>query len=193
MPWEKQYNEDFVLDRAMEAFWARGYEATSINDLIQATGINRGSLYNAFDDKHSLFMRVLDHYDRKYRRDFLANLRQRYSPKQAIVSAFKSVHDSTRSGVNRNGCLLINTAIELSPFDPMVEERVAASLDEVRAFFQSAVGDAQDGGEVSTNLAADEIARRLFSLFVSLRVTSRSCPDAELSESILQQVENLLR
>ncbi|MGI9452457.1 MAG: TetR/AcrR family transcriptional regulator, partial [Geminicoccaceae bacterium] len=51
MPWDKQYDEADVLDRAMAAFWANGYEATSINDLVAATGINRGSIYAAFEDK----------------------------------------------------------------------------------------------------------------------------------------------
>jgi len=64
MPWQKCYNENEVLDNAMKAFWSKGYEATSLRDLVKATGINRGSLYNAFPGKRALFMRALDHYDR---------------------------------------------------------------------------------------------------------------------------------
>src|SRR6202011_688874 len=58
----KQFDRDEVLDRAMAAFWTRGYEATSIDDLVQATGIGRGSLYGTFGDKRQLFLAALDHY-----------------------------------------------------------------------------------------------------------------------------------
>ncbi|MCP4983221.1 MAG: helix-turn-helix transcriptional regulator, partial [Gammaproteobacteria bacterium] len=64
MPWQKNYNETNVLEKAMYTFWAHGYEATSMNDLVKATGINRGSIYNAFPNKHALFMSALTHYDR---------------------------------------------------------------------------------------------------------------------------------
>ena len=63
MPWEKQFDSDAVLDKAMQAFWARGYEATSMQDLVDCMGINRGSLYATFGDKHSLFIQALRRYD----------------------------------------------------------------------------------------------------------------------------------
>ena len=91
MPWEKQYDETDVLERAMKAFWARGYEATSINDLVAATGINRGSLYAGFTDKRGLFMRALDHYDREHRQAFLSALQRNYAPRDAILAAFRQV------------------------------------------------------------------------------------------------------
>jgi len=71
VPWEKRYNEEEVLDRATALFWDRGYEATSISDLVAETGLNRGSLYSAFADKRTLFIRSLQHYDKHYRCDFL--------------------------------------------------------------------------------------------------------------------------
>ena len=88
MPWEKTYNEIDVLDNAARAFWSRGFEATSMSDLVKATGINRGSIYSAFSDKRTLFMRSLEHYDCNYRATFLDEISANNSPKQAILSAF---------------------------------------------------------------------------------------------------------
>src|SRR5260370_28771638 len=69
MPWQKSYDETEVLTRAMEAFWSKGYSATSISDLTRATGLNRGSLYSEFIDKRTLYLRALRFYDRHYRRE----------------------------------------------------------------------------------------------------------------------------
>ncbi|MGD9921955.1 MAG: TetR/AcrR family transcriptional regulator, partial [Pseudorhodoplanes sp.] len=71
MPWEKQFDTDEVLEKAMRAFWDRGYEATSLQDLVDHTGINRGSLYATFGDKHALFIAALRRYDESRRVDTL--------------------------------------------------------------------------------------------------------------------------
>ena len=73
MPWKKQFDADSVLDKAMQAFWARGYDATSMQDLVDCTGINRGSLYATYGDKHTLFVAALRMYDEKIRRQLLSD------------------------------------------------------------------------------------------------------------------------
>ena len=87
MPWEKTFDTDEVLGKAMQAFWARGYEATSIQDLLDTMGLNRGSLYATFGDKRSLFIRALRHYDAVHRRAWVVALAQRGSPREAITGA----------------------------------------------------------------------------------------------------------
>ena len=68
MPWEKSFDTEEALGKAMAAFWARGYEATSMQDLVDCMGIGRGSIYAAFGDKRRLFMRALALYDDRHRR-----------------------------------------------------------------------------------------------------------------------------
>src|SRR5260370_13144975 len=80
MPWQKSYDETEVLTRAMEAFWSKGYSATSISDLTRATGLNRGSLYSEFIDKRTLYLRALRFYDRHYRRGLPSALLPHYTP-----------------------------------------------------------------------------------------------------------------
>jgi len=81
MPAEKQFDVDKVLDKAMQAFWLRGYEATSMQDLVDCTGVNRGSLYATYGDKHTLFLAALRMYDDTLRKKMLAELEARFAPR----------------------------------------------------------------------------------------------------------------
>lgn len=189
MPWEKQFDESQVLDRAMQAFWARGYEATSVNDLVAATGINRGSLYAAFSDKHTLFVRALERYDQQHRQRFLEDIEAGHAPREAIVETFRRVVDSSLGGRNRNGCLLVNTAMELSPHDPEVERIVRAGLEDFEAFFRSMIEAGKTDGTIPASVATIETAQMLLSLFLGLRVITRSRPDKALMNTVVAQVE----
>lgn len=88
MPWEKSYDETDVLEAAMRAFWAHGFKATSIADLVAGTGLNRGSLYAGFGNKRDIFLLALQHYDRRYRMEVFEDLRRGKDPKEAIFAAF---------------------------------------------------------------------------------------------------------
>lgn len=134
MPWQKQCNQTDVLEQVMRTFWTHGYEGTSIGDLVSATGINRGSLYSAFDGKRSLYIAALEHFDRIYRSDFLTNLAVKYPPRDAIVVAFDAAARSDGSDGEPGGCFLVNTALELSPHDPDIAVLVQASFAEARPF-----------------------------------------------------------
>ena len=189
MPREKRYDEGEVLDRAMEAFWARGYEATSISDLVAATGINRGSLYAAFTDKRSLFIRALGHYDRHHRLEFLTRLAAVHPPKEAILAAFTEVIAAANA---RKGCLLVNTAIELSPYDPEIAAIVRDSLAAVEAFFRERIQAGQAAGAIRADIDPVEIAQALLGLFLGLRVLTRSRPEKPLMNTILKQARALI-
>ncbi len=192
MPWDKQFKTADVLDKAMHAFWARGYEATSMGDLVGAMGINRASIYATFGNKRSLFIGALKHYDASHRHRFLARLRSWKSPKSAIVGAFEEVISSVLDGGRRDGCLLVNTALELSPHDPEIGEIVRKSLGEVELFFRDMVDRGQAAQEIPLRLDAGEAARALLGLFVGLRVLSRSRPEPDLLRGIARQADALI-
>ncbi len=120
MPRKKEFDVDAVLNKAMEAFWARGYEATSLNDLLDCMQIQRASLYNAFGDKRTLFLETLRRYDVIYRRAEVAKRVNMPSPRQAILGLFQDAVTAVVEHGARNGCFLINTALELSPHDEEV-------------------------------------------------------------------------
>ncbi|MDT8343710.1 MAG: TetR/AcrR family transcriptional regulator [Thermohalobaculum sp.] len=192
MPWEKKYDESDVLDRAVGAFWEHGFEATSISTLVKATGLNRGSLYAAFGDKRGLFLRALDHYDLTRKQHFLNALLADQAPREAIRALFRSVAEGSLEDKDRRGCLLVNTALELAPYDPEIERIVADRLGEVEAFLLDRLQAAQTAGTVRPDLDAENAARLLLSLFIGLRVITRSYPRAKVVDAILDQVDAIL-
>ena len=135
MPRPKAYDATEVLERAMRAFWAHGYEGNFMSDLVDATGINRGSLYTAYADKHALFMESLRYFDQVYRADFLNPIAQHHTGRDAIVAAFKGVCALPEEGETPGGFLLVNTALELSPHDSEVRNFIDGCLSEVEGFF----------------------------------------------------------
>ena len=95
-------------------------------------------------------------------------------------------------GRNRKGCLLVNTALELSPHDPDIERIVQAKLEAVESFFRNRIEDAQKDGTIGPKVQAAETARVLFALFMGLRVITRSRPDRDLMASIVNEAAALL-
>jgi len=87
----REFDEQRVLEAAMDAFWKRGYEATSLAELCKVTGLNKGSLYQAFGDKHSLFMRALAHYEDREYRAVLAVAAESDSPLENIRAAVRKI------------------------------------------------------------------------------------------------------
>ena len=192
MPWEKRYDESDVLTRAMNAFWAHGYEATSMSDLVDATGINRGSIYSAFTDKHTLFVRALKHYDTHHRSEFLRKIGKSNPPKEAILVVFEAAIQARAGGKKPSGCLLVNTALELSDHDPEINEIVRDSLIEVEQFFQRMVEQGQKDRTINKSCNPQETAQALLGLFMGLRVLSRARPEKPLLTTISKQAAMLL-
>ncbi len=192
MPWEKQFNSDDVLMKAMRAFWARGYEATSMTDLVECMGINRGSIYATFGDKRRLFIEALRRYDAVHRQAWVAGLGKSGSPRQAIKGAFEDAIAAVLEAGSRDGCLLVNTALELSPHDEEVAEIVGHGFAEMEAFFREMIERGQASGEFPPHVDPVDTARSLLSLFIGLLVLSRSRQEETLLRSVANQSEDML-
>lgn len=193
MPWEKKYDATEVLERSARTFWSRGYADTSIADIVAATGVNRGSLYAAFSDKRGLFRAVLDHYDAVYRAEFLDHLKDRLGPREAIIEAFCQAGGLGGKTGLPPGCLLVNTALEISPHDPEIAAQVRASLDRLKTFFIDRIGDAISAGELPHDFPANHAAGRLFALFIGLRVMARAGLPDDDRNAIVTDAAGILR
>ncbi len=193
MPWVKKFDNDEALAKAMHAFWVHGYGATSMQDLVDCMGINRGSLYATFGDKQSLFLKALRHYDQVHRRAWAEELRKKDSPRRAIEQTFECVIESVLRSGARDGCLLVNTALELSPHNAEVREVVRHGLAEMETFFHDMIVEGHSRGEIPTAVDPVETARTLLGLLVGLRVFSRSRPEADLLKSVARQAKALLQ
>lgn len=184
MPWEKQFNKDEALDKAMQAFWARGYEATSMQHLVDCTGVNRGSLYATFGDKRALFLSTLAMYDRMRQRMF-ATFEGKHTPREAIRQVFLAfLHDVTEGGMNR-GCFLTNTALELAAHDAEVRRVVATAQQDVEAFFARMIKKGMAAGEIPAHIEVTEAARGLLASLLGMVVLMRSRPERSLLQAIV--------
>jgi TetR/AcrR family transcriptional repressor of nem operon len=184
MPWVKSFNIDETLDIAMRMFWSRGYEATSMQDLVQGMGINRGSLYDTYSDKRSLFIAALRHYDKAHRKTRLAKLEREHSPKVAIEALFVDWIDLVTTDADRRGCFLTNTALELSVHDAEIGAIVATSQKETEQFFRRLIKRGQSIGKIDQALDATQSARLLLAALIGLLVLARSRPERTLLKSI---------
>jgi TetR/AcrR family transcriptional regulator, transcriptional repressor for nem operon len=186
----RSFDEDVVLDAAMERFWKHGYVATSVRDLGDAMGLGAASLYNAFGDKRALFARCLDRYLDANMRARIVRFEANLPPRPAIEALLAEIVE--RSMHDRLGCMLVNSALEIAPHDAAIAEVVAARLGELEAFFRRCVIAGQRDGSINADREATDLARLLLTTVIGLRVLARGRPDRALLEGAVRQVLALL-
>lgn len=180
----KEFDQEQVLDRAMQTFWLKGYEATSIQDLVEQMEINRGSLYDTFGDKRSLFLSAIEFYDQRVVSSFLETLSQPGSPKAALIDFLQGVVVRAADPRGR-GCLITNSAVELSPHDPQIKACVAANLNRIESALYKTLRRAQLQHEISQEKDPRAIARFLLNTLQGLRVISKVDPDPDRLRDIV--------
>ncbi|EPJ49943.1 MAG: hypothetical protein OFPI_21760 [Osedax symbiont Rs2] len=192
MPWEKSFNEQNAIESAMNIFWEKGYEATSISNLIQGTGVNRGSLYNAFGGKRQLFTQALLKYDIQTRRAFLADLEALDNPVLAFKTLFNTLVQQADSETQPKGCFLVNTSIEIAEHDQETKDIVTQAFIEFEAFFRRGIEVAKARSEMPSTIDAAQTAKVLFSLVVAMRVLGRGVYDQLSLQIIADQAQQLI-
>ncbi|RPH77190.1 MAG: TetR/AcrR family transcriptional regulator [Candidatus Rokuibacteriota bacterium] len=186
MPRPPEFEREVVLDRAMRAFWSRGYEATSIQHLVERTGIQRGSLYGAFGDKRALFLAAIEHYDRVMTAKLLATLDAPGSGLGAIRRFFRLKVDAAQERSRPRGCLVTNSATELASRDRRTASRIGATLGRIEAAFHRAVIRGQQAGEIDPERDARALARFLTSSAQGLSVMAKASPERAPLEDIVK-------
>lgn len=179
MPWEKNFDIDETLTRAMQAFWVHGYEATSMQDLVKATGVNRASIYATYGDKRALFITSLRKYDGDVRRRMLAELAETRTPSEAIGAVFDKFISQTSVPQGNWGCFLVNTALELAAHDDEIAELVNAAHDEIEAFFLAMIRKGQQSGAFAADRDAKPLAHQALASLLGMLVMIRSRPKEE--------------
>lgn len=187
MPRLKNFDEQVALERAMEVYWAKGYEGTSIHDLVAAMGINKGSLYNTFGSKKELFTRAFLKYDRERRRTLLAQLEKLGDSYAAIANLFEWFVSQSESDPARKGCLMVNTALELPNHPADVQEVVSAAIEDFEAFFERTIRIGQERGQILATLDPTQAAPWLLSQALGLRVLSRGALPSDRLHAIRAQ------
>ena len=193
MPWEKSFDEDEAVGKAMKVFWQKGFAPASMADLIAGTGITRGSLYNAFGGKEQLFVKALQKYDKDQRRARLAELEAMDDPQRAIAQLFDGLVAETVADAEKKGCFLVNTASELTTHGEQVNAIVRNGLREIEAFFRRSIEVAQARQQIPATLDPQATAKGLLAMIIAIRVLGRGMFDESSLKTIAAQAQQLLR
>ena len=140
----REFDIDEALRRAMDAFWAKGYEATSLADLTKAMGVQKASLYGTFGDKHKLFTAALTRYAHDGIERLRAELDRPEAPLDAVRGLFHTMVDNTVAPKGKRGCFCVNAAVELAPHDPAVGDIVREHVRGMEQVFAEALERARE-------------------------------------------------
>lgn len=167
------FDTEAAVERAMGVFWSRGYHATALPDLLRATRLSRGSLYAAFGDKHSLFLRALD----RYIVDALARMDIELGPGRDPVDGLRAYVagyvDRTSGAQGRRGCLLVATSMELGGRDAEVGRRIANFFKAMEGRLTDAFSRVGKAGRLADGVEPSSAARVLTCFVEGLRVVGK--------------------
>lgn len=167
----REFDENVVLQKAMELFWKQGYEKTSLNDLVEYMGIHRRSLYDTFGDKHTLFLKAMDFYQELIRSNIQAGVSKAETAKQAIQFIFDFIIEGYED--KQWGCLTVNSATELALMDKEIKERTERIFMQTEQLIADLVRKGQQAGEISTNYDSEILAEVLHNTLHGIRVQLR--------------------
>lgn len=179
----KRFDESEVLDRVMRLFWERGYDATSIQDLLDATGLNRGSLYATFGDKRRLFLAAVDRYMRQMAAPMFEALADD-EPRRAIERMFDAIIERTSDRHLPRGCLITNTAIDCRRLGGQINAKTAQVMKLQEAAIHEVVQRAQAAGGLSSAEDSRALAHFFLAVAQGLNVVSKAGGETALLKDI---------
>ena len=188
----KEFDPDQIADAAMQVFWQRGYAATSIQDLVEGTGLSRSSLYNAFDSKHGLYTCALKRYQEQSNANI--TLLAQDAPAKALVrQLLLRIVDDELDDTQRLGCLAANAALEVAGQDPVVAELVAQNFRRVEAALERLLRRGQAEGDIDSGKNPAALASFVVCTVQGLRVLGKGSAPDERRERLLNVLEVALQ
>ncbi|OSP42322.1 MULTISPECIES: TetR/AcrR family transcriptional regulator [unclassified Streptomyces] len=189
----KEFDPDAALRAALELFWQRGYEATSMSDLVTHLGVGRASLYATFGSKRELYLKALEHYERGLLPQMLEDL-SRPGPALPGVRALvrRYATEAIEDDLRLRGCFVTNTAAELAPHDATAARRVERNWDRLETVLHAALVRARAQGELPAGRDPLTLARMLLVLLQGLRVVGKASADPARIRDAAEQALALL-
>lgn len=184
----KAFNHDEIVDAAMQVFWQLGYSATSIQDLVNATGLSRSSLYNAFENKHGLYAQALRRYHELTARNI--TLLQEPGPvKELVRRLLMRIVNDELDGSAQRGCLAANAALELAGPDDRITELLAGNFLRLEKALEQALLRGQAEGEIASQKNPRALARFIVNTIQGLRVLSKGSARHQRRQRLLDVLD----
>ena len=188
----REFDVNETLDKAMHLFWEKGYIETSVRDLVKCTGFAHAGLYSAFGDKEGLFKAAVRKYCLKIADEMFGVLDRSNAGRTEIEHVFKLILQMKKDGRLRNGCMLVNTAIEFAETDEELKNMVLGNFNKLEKAFSRALAHAVAAGEVRNDLPVKRIAISMATTIHGLAALSRAgLSFSAIEEAILATLEQL--
>jgi len=180
----REFDVEAALERVTRVFWTKGFEQTSLDDVCQATGLGRSSLYAAFGDKRELYLSALERYEENAVSRIAEALSGPLPIREALAGFLRGMIDDIVAGPGRRGCFIGNCAAELARLDRGAAARVRRSLQRIEAAFRDALAQAKTRGELARGADVDALARFLTAGIQGLRLVGKANPDRQALEDV---------
>jgi TetR/AcrR family transcriptional repressor of nem operon len=182
----RQFSVEEVLDRSMREFWEHGYRETSVDDLVEATGVRPGSLYNAFPGgKRGLFLESLDRYSKLVVPEKLGALERPGAGLAELRAYFDGLVRDLTTPEGRMGCLMVNSTVELAAEDSEVGKVVRTHMTRLERNAGRALRNAKRRGEVPKHVDPTTKATQLMATGMGLMVVGKTNPGRKVLETIV--------
>lgn len=193
MPREAVFDKDYVIEQAKNIFWLKGFNATSMQDLVDATGLNRSSIYNSFGSKMDLFQLTLKKYQKEGSGFFEVLIHSNLNGLQTISNVFETTLELMISDPERKGCMFINCHTEMGNQNIQLNNITTKNQELLISHFNTMVKKGQEDGSITTNQKSDDLAIYLASAFQGFRITGMNTTNkkklAGIIENILTTIE----
>ncbi len=181
----KDFDENEVLTRAMELFWSRGYNATSMEDLVVGLGISRSSLYDTYTDKHSLFIKALEYYQQMGLMKIREIVNNPGSSKETVKKMIEQSTIGISDGRKRIGCFVVNAEVEVAPHDKKVSNLVCSHDQQIEEIFYQVIQKGKKSGEIKNKQDARALARFIYNAVKGMQVTAKTISDKTVLNEII--------
>lgn len=190
---QREFDVDKALDAAMQLFWEKGYEATSLSDLTSAMGIQRPSIYSTFGDKKELFEAALRRYTSAHAVEYPREAAASSVGEGSVPRFFEGLVEEEYAGTGNRGCFCINTMVELAPHDAKFEILTREHEMYLAAIFQETIEKGLRSGELQAGLDAKALAQTLVVSLIGLTVIMKARPERAFVEHSVETMLSLIK
>jgi TetR/AcrR family transcriptional repressor of nem operon len=189
----KVFDEEIVLNKAVNLFWEKGFNGTSAQDLVDELGISRSSLYDTYGDKYQLFKNSLLQYRKKFAGAMIEMIEKSNDYEKTLKDIFQYVVTESLQEKCSKGCFMVNSSIELAPHNSEIAEIVNDNMKDIEEALFRLIKKGQDIGQFSTSHSARSLARFIFNTISGLRVASKSGTEKKIFDDIVKVTLSALK
>ena len=188
----KDFDENEVLSKAIRLFWHKGYNGTSMQDLVDGLGISRSSLYDTYGDKHALYIKALESYQDSSGIEMCNIINNTPSAKEAIKQLLEFITRNMLNDEQHKGCFMVNAGVEVAPHDAEVNDLLCKNEQQLEDVFYKTIKRGQESGEITTSQDAMALTRFISNTVKGIQVSAKSTTAKTFFDDIIQTTMSVL-